>query len=315
MSLGLIYIMDGALKYALIASLLLLFCLFCYGRWLDAQAEKAVNRRYKRDAQGVILGLDTLAINQGQPHALVLIPGFMTPVDIFSTLVDDPRIRSGYALYVPRLACHSQDLKQAAALRNEVVLDHLSAYIDHLHKRHQQITYVGYSYGGALLLALLQQGRLPSGAQVILYAPAVYIQSNTLWGNLKVYGYGLFRRYCNYQWLGCDFPAYQSGDEAARSYLAHELNLGYVVIPAVKKLYQLDRRLRPYFKSVAHPVSVVIAEDDNRIDASSVKADCLANPQCNFYSFESGKHLLHRSVHQAEFNALILKLLELNAGS
>lgn len=307
--------MDGPLKYALIASLLLLFFLFCYGRWLDTQAEKAVNRRYKRDAQGVILGLDTLAIHQGQSHALVLVPGFMTPVDIFSTLVDDPHIRSGYAIYVPRLAFHSQNLEQAAALRNEVVLDHLSAYIHQLHKHHKQMTYVGYSYGGALLLALLQQGRLPPDAHVILYAPAVYIQSNTLWGNVKVYGYGLFRRYCNYKWLGCDFPAYQSGDEAARSYLAHEPNLGYVVIPAVKKLYQLDRTLRPYLKTIAQPVSLVIAEDDNRIDVSSVKADCLANPQCEFYSFKSGKHLLHRSVHQAEFNALILRLLELKASS
>ena len=300
--------MNRPLKYVLITFFSLFFLLFFYGHWLDHQAEREVNHRFARDEQGIILGLKTLEISNGQAHALVLVPGFMTPVSIFNTLVNDPRIRSTYDIYVPRLAFHSKNLESAAALNNQAVLDHLSTYINRLDKHYKQITYVGFSYGGALLLSLMQQGRLPPNAQVILYAPGVYMRSNTFWGNLKIYGYGLFRHYCNSDWLGCPFPVYESGDILARSYLKHEINLGYVIIPALKQVYQLDRQLRDYFKTVKRSISVIIAMDDNRIDAASIKAACLSNPHCQFFGFKSGKHVLHRGAHQAAFNSLILKL-------
>lgn len=300
--------MNRLLKYLLIPFFSLSLLLFFYGHWLDRQAEREVEHRFSRDEKGVILGLNTLEISRNQAHALVFVPGFMTPVNVFSTLVNDPRIRSTYDIYVPRLAFHSENLEKAAALNNKAVLDNLSTYIDQLHKRYKQITYVGFSYGGALLLSLMQQNRLPPNAQVILYAPGIFIRSNTFLGNLKVYGYGLFRRYCNSSWLGCQSQSYQSGDKLARHYLKHEINLGYVIIPALKQVYQLDRQLRGYFKTIKHPISVIIAMDDNRIDATSIKATCLSNPHCQFFGFKSGKHFLHRGAHQEEFNSLILKL-------
>ena len=302
--------MNRSLKYVLITFFSLSFLLFFYGHWLDHQAERDVNHRFSRDERGVILGLNTLEISSGQANALVLVPGFMAPVSTFSTLINDPRIRSTYDIYVPRLAFHGKNLESAAALNNEAVLDHLSTYINRLNKHYKQITYVGFSYGGALLLSLMQQDRLPSDAQVILYAPAIYIRSNTFWGKLQVYSYGLFRRYCNSSWLGCEPQFYQSGDEQARDYLKHEINLGYVIIPALKQVYQLDRQLRDYFKTIKRSISVIIAMDDNRIDAASIKAVCLSNPHCQFFGFKSGKHFLHRGAHQAAFNTLILKLAD-----
>ena len=122
------------------------------------------------------------------------------------------------------------------------------------------------SYAGALTLKLLNQEKLPPNVKVILLAPALFIKENNLWGNFKLYTYGLWRDYCNYPQLGCQFPGYGSGDASARTYLAKAMNLRYLVIPALKQLFQFDRQNRTLLSTTKHAFSVIIAKDDNRVD-------------------------------------------------
>jgi esterase/lipase len=279
------------------------------GMLLDRRAELRVQKMYAHDHEGVIEGLQSIRVIQGKNRALMFIHGFADSPEIFSDLVDDIKNRVNADIYVPLLPFHGRDLQSLAQFNNQIILTDLASQINALSKKYPSLTVVGMSYGGALLTTLVNEKKIPDTVHFILYAPAFYITMNTVFGRLEAYLYGWWRNYCNYEVLGCRFPADLSGDAVAKPMFHKEKTLFHVVIPAVKQLYQLDLDNRQALSTIHRPYSLIMAVDDNRVSYTALKAACKANqPYCHFYSFPSGKHMIHWGANKKRFEELLIKL-------
>lgn len=282
------------------------------GYYLDRAAERQVYDTYVRDSQGIIQGLQSISVIQGNKRAVLFVHGFADSPDAFSQLVSDIKPKINSDIYVPLLPFHGRDLASASRLDNQVMLDDLNQMIHRLAKQYQELTIVGMSYGGALVSVLASEHKIPAHAQVILYAPAIFLKGNTLWGRAKAYLYSGWRNYCDYSSLGCGFPSYQSGDTSAKPMFDKERSLHYVVIPALLKVYGFDLENRSKFAHIHRPYSLIIAVDDNRVSYEANKAVCEANqPYCHLYSFSSGKHMIHWGTNKSAFENLLVELIKM----
>ena len=284
---------------------------FFLGMTLDWEAERVVQQLYPRDRDGVINGLAGFHYAHNKPEAIIFVHGFLDSPAIFKDYFNNAALRQRYDIEVPRLRFHAKNLHSATYFNNEAIEKRLLTDILAVSKLHQHITIVAQSYGGALTLKLLNQHKLPQNATVILLAPAFFIKENNLWGNFKLYSYGLWRNYCNYPQLGCKFPGYSSGDVSARIYLAKAMNLKYLVIPALKQLFHFDKKYRSLLSTDKQDFTVIIAKDDNRVDYKKIKHACEHNPACHLYSYPSGRHLLQ----QSQFKGDLLTQIEELSGS
>jgi len=279
------------------------------GKFLDLEDERVVDQLYARTADGIIEGTQSIEVIRS-PHeknALVFIHGFMDSPEAFKENIADIKDKVNADIYAPLLPYQSRNLQTAAQFKNDVIIQFLTNYFATLAKKYQNITVVGHSYGGLLLIAMQKMGQLPNNIHIILYAPAVFITTNTVFGNFEVRAYGLWRNYCNYTFLGCGFPGYESGDAAARTLIAKEPTLRYVIMSAMVPLYTLDLENRDYFKKMDKPHSIIIAKDDNRVSYSPIAADCLANKKyCTLYPFATGRHLLHWGKNKKAWEELIV---------
>ncbi len=298
------------LPIILLITVVILACFWFAGRLLDWEAERVVDQLYLRDQQGIIQGLEPITIiGKNHTTALVLIHGFMESPETFSDIAHDIVHKSNLDIYAPLLPAHARNLQAAAQLDNTVVNNYLQQYLAELSKKYQKLVVVGFSYSGAMLANLAYNNKLPANAQVILAAPAVFILSNTLEGNLKAQVYRLWRNYCNYSAMGCSFPAYGSGDAIAKPRFDKEKTLRYNVASAVSQLYTFDSQNRDAIKNIHQPYSVIMAADDNRVDYAQEKAACLNNKQyCTFYSIPSGKHMFYWGAGKQAFESLLIKL-------
>ena len=296
-------------RWVIIIFLGLLLLGWSSGKLLDLEAERVVHQLYPRDHEGIISGLQPIILARGYNKALILIHGFMESPDTYSVLVSDIKNRINMDIYVPRLPFHGIDLETASRLDNQTVVRYIEQYINDISKKYKSVTVVGLSYGGAVLTELARTEKLPANVNIILYAPAIFIKTNTLAGRLEAHVYGWWRKYCNYPFLDCNFPAYQTGDEAARATFDTEKTLRYKVQPAVLQLYQLDSQNREGFSHINRPYSLIVAVDDNRVYFDKQKEACNANKKyCHFYSFPSGKHIIHWGANKKSFEDLLIKL-------
>jgi esterase/lipase len=304
--------MQKTSKLPIILSIIItaLICLWFSGRLLDWEAERVVQQLYLRDQQGIIQGLQSIAIEKkNATTALVLIHGFMDSPAIFADVAHDIANKSNLAVYAPLLPAHGRNLQAAAKLDNEIVNNYLQQYLAELAKQYQKLTVVGFSYGGAMVANLAYNNKLPNNAQIILLSPAIYIRSNNFTGNLKAQVFHLWRNYCNYPGLGCRFPAYGSGDTVAKPMFDKEKTLRYNVASAVAELYKFDDANRYAINHIHKPYSVIMAADDNRIDYEREKTACLNNKQyCTFYSFPTGKHMFFWGADKLNLENLLIKL-------
>jgi pimeloyl-ACP methyl ester carboxylesterase len=288
--------------------LLILALIKISGKWLDKDAEKYVDQLYPRDAQGVTQGLQTITvIGQHEKTILILHGFFESPAD-FSDVIQDIKKRVPADIYAPLLPFQGRNLATAALFSAPVVSAYVNSYIDNLALHYKSVIVVGHSFGGALLVNLARQKKLPVNVQLVLYAPAIFIGSNDFAGRVKARVYNVWRDYCNYPLLGCRLPNYASGDAAARPYFDEEKTLRYVVAGAIMQLYAMDLTNRAYLPQIDRPYAVIMAEDDNRVSFAEQEKACFANKNfCTLYAFRGGRHFLHWGKNKTAFENLLVK--------
>lgn len=294
--------------------ILLVAGFFLTGKLLDNEAERVVNQLYPHDAEGVIAGTNSIEIIRGNSQAaVVFIHGFLESPHTFAELINDIKLKIPADIYAPLLPFHSKNLQTAATFDNAIILAQVREYLAKLAKQYHTLTVIGFSYGGLLLLDLAANNQLPNNIHLILYAPSLFIQSNKPSQYLEAYLYSWWRNYCNYPGLQCNFPSYQSGDEEARQLIEADKDLQYLVISALLKLYQLDSVNRNKVNDIKRPYDIIVAMDDNRVDASRLKTICEKNKNyCHFYPFADGKHIIHWGKNKRAFEDLLVKLIEAN---
>lgn len=293
----------AALAVCCAAALLLVFS----GQWLDRCAEERVHARHPRHEDGVIIGLEPVAIVRGQPQALVLVHGLLDSPNLFTELIGDLAPRLAADIYAPLLPFHGRDLESAARFDNAAIGSYLKNYLGELAARYRTVTVLGLSYGGAQLLDLARRGELPANLELVLAAPAVFVRGNDVPGRLKARVYGWWRDYCDSPLLGCGYPSYDSGDAAARPLLERKISLGYKVIPAVEETYRLDLANRQSLAHPPRPYRLIVAADDNRVDFAAQQQACAAaGAACRFYPFPAGRHLVFLGANRAAFADLLV---------
>ncbi len=294
----------------LLGCLILLSSVKLTGVILDKKAEQASLSLYAHDQNGVIEGLQSISILQEKKRAILFVHGFLDTPELFLDLVHDIKNKVNSDIYVPLLPFHGRDLTAASQFNNQVILNNLDLKISALAKEYESLTVVGMSYGGTLLSTLINENKIPDNVQLILYAPAFFITTNTHFVRSEARVYEWWRKYCNYQTLGCIYPGYQNGDATAKPMFDTEKSLRYTVIPALLQLYKLDLDERKGFANIHRPYSLIIAVDDNRVSYADQKAACEANqPYCHLYSFSSGKHVIHWGANKQPFEKLLIKLV------
>lgn len=295
-------------KFVFWIFLLVAFILIC-GKLLDLEAERVVSQLYSRDNNGIIKGLEPIVVNNHHKKALMIVHGFLESPANFSELISDIKNKIPMDIYVPLLPYHGRNLEKSIPFDNKVIVHYIKSYIDMLSKKYQSVTIMGLSYGGSVLTAIASQEKLPKNVHLILYSPAIFLKSNTAFTRFEIRFYRLWRNYCNYPTLGCNFPSYESVDETAKPTLEAEKTLRYKVIPAVLQLYALDLQNRDRLSQLAIPFSLIVAEDDNRVFYEKLKNACDENKKfCHFYSFPSGRHIIHWGKNKKAFEALLIKL-------
>ena len=283
--------------------------LLLVGWLLDGEAERVVQQLYPRTPDGIIKGLEPIAITNRHTQAVILIHGLQDSPETYHHFIEDTRLGERYDVYVPLLPFHGRDLRAASQLDNEVTLRFLDEYIRDTATGYRAVVIIGYSYGAALVVKLAKQRTLPDHARVILYAPGIYAHQNDLLRRVLMHGYRLFRKYCNYDELGCSFPVYVSGDDAARGFAEAERSLRYRVVPSTLEAFRLDREAQDYFGATPIPFDLILAADDNRVEASKLVRDCQGNANCRLHVFPSGRHAVHEGHHRRAFARLVLGLI------
>ncbi|MDF1758285.1 MAG: alpha/beta fold hydrolase [Legionellaceae bacterium] len=287
-----------------------IFCIFEFSSiYLDKIADKRVENMYSRDKDGVVNGLQSIAVQHGMRRAILFIHGFSDSPAIFTGMIKDIQKRSLSDIYAPLLPFCGRDLQSISQSDNQIQLEFIKQSIQILSKKYKKVTVVGMSYGGALLAKLAYDKKIPKNVNLILYAPAFHIKSNTLLARYVAKTYSKWRDYCNYEILGCGYPSYASGDETAREKFSQEKSFKYVNVPALLDMYKFDLENRKDLSYISRPYSVVVAVDDNRVSYKNIKSACYKNKRyCRFYSFPSGKHIIHWGENRRKFENLILKL-------
>lgn len=293
--------------------ILMLLAAFFSGKILDQQAQTVVEKMYVRDADGIIKGLESKAVVHHYPNALLLLHGFGGSPEVFNDFIAAAEPNNKFDIYAPLLPYHGRNLQTFAEFNNEKIVKFVADDIKKLSQQYKNVTVLGFSYGGALLVELLKRNAIPANVKLILYAPSVYIKSNNFAGDLLLNTYSLWRKYCNYAALGCHAVSYRSGDSYARDFLEHQKTLRYVVSPAVKQLYEFDDSNRKYFAQIDHPFDLIMAHDDNHMSYAQIANICHVDHGCVLHAFPSGKHYLLLGKYKNEFNNLVVNIVRKNS--
>ncbi len=285
--------------------LVALLCFFALGRWLDHRSEARILARYPRDAAGVIQGLAVPPHEAGRPEAVILLHGIMESPQVFEDLSRAIVARAGVDLYTPLFPSHGRDLQSAARLDNDEVRAFVDRTVRDVASRHRRVLLLGLSYGGVHTIDAMRRNTLPQNVTPVLLAPAVHTL-NASQNRVTSSILGLWRTYCDVAAFGCSFPVYQSGDETARPFLEREKNLQHVVLPAVRRVIEIDEANREYFARIDRPHTLIIARDDNRVSYDEQARACRANARCTLIEYPSGRHLLLHSAHRERVTDEIL---------
>lgn len=298
-------LMSKRRKIALcIAFGVLLF--FTVGKILDRLSEAKILLRYPRDGNGVIAGINPPPVERGSRIAVILVHGIMETPEVFNQLGSAIIANTQVDLYRPLLPNHGRDLATARELNNDVVRGFLDHYVQAVADSHFRVLLVGLSFGGAHAIDMVRRQVLPPNVSLLLMAPGVYTVNHDL-AVFRLRAFGLWRSYCNYELMGCQFPVFQSGDDTARPFLIAERNLQHVVISAALRAYELDSQNRDAFDHLSQPFTLMIAEDDNRVSFEEQARSCHRNRHCTLQSFPSGKHLLLHSAHREQVIGTVLR--------
>lgn len=294
--------------------LILILVIMLTGLILDNEAERLIDQLYLRDSNGVIYGANSIYPTKVKhPKALVFIHGFADTPQVFHQLIQDLTPNLHADIYAPLLPFHGRNLKQLKNLNNTAVEHFIQAELNQLSQHYQEVYVVAHSYAGTLLSRLIVQRKLTANIHAILYAPAIFIQLNTPIHSFKNHLYTLWRNYCNYAILGCSRAFRASDDERAQM---GEISLQYKVVPAIHRLFELDRKSRTNISQIKQPFYLIIAKDDSRVESKQVTDNCKKNkPYCQLILLDQGKHMPHYGKNKARFERLLISIISAGAGS
>lgn len=285
---------------------------FIIGKSLDGEAQRTVNQMYPRNKQGVILGNESVVIQQDENNqAIVLMHGFLDTPKVYSKVIQELKNRGVHAdIYAPLLPKHGMNLESAASLNNQEVLDFVAGFLNDLSEQYDCITVNGFSYSGAILTELALEKRLPKNIHLILEAPAIHIRPNTKSNRIRNQVYGLWRNYCNYETFGCN-RTFQGYTTDVQEEMLNEDSLMFKIVSSVNQLFDLDLSLRDRMSFIRIPHSVLISQQDNRVNYQEVAQECQQNIEfCNLYTFPKGSHMLHYGNNREKFIDILLKHLQ-----
>lgn len=276
---------------------------------LDKEAENKTKKMFKRNRYGIIEGAEPIIYKAGHKQAIILIHGFESTPAVFKDLVSDIKYRANSDIYVPLLPYNGRDLQTLSKTDNRVVVNFIDSFIAAVSRKYPKVVVVGLSYGGAKLAKLAAENKIPPNVNLVFYAPAFHINSNTIKNRNLARLYNQWRSYCGYTILGCGLPNYASADEEAKPEFAKQKDFVYVDIPALISLYQFDLENRDKLGEIQRAHSIIMAEDDNQVNYSKIKGVCVKNNKfCKFYSFKSGKHLIHWGKNKQLFEDLLINI-------
>ena len=276
---------------------------------LDKQAEATTQKMFKRNKYGIIEGAEPIIYKNGYNQAIILIHGFESTPAVFKDLVHDIKGQANSDIYVPLLPYDGRDLQTLSKTDDHVVVNYIDELISDISKKYQRVIVVGLSYGGAKLAKLAATNKIPPNVTLIFYAPSFYITSNTLMNRNLATIYRQWRNYCNNTILGCGLPNYASADEEAEPQFAKQKDFNYIDIHALLALYRFDLENRGTLGKIHRTHSIIMAEDDNQVNYNKIKGICVKNNEyCKFYSFKSGRHLIHWGKNKQSFENLLVKI-------
>lgn len=220
---------------------LVIVALLGLGLYLDQTRQHQIAETYVRTDQGIIKSLDSINQSRGNSTAIIFFHGFSSSPAVFEPVIKDLNNSYNFDIYAPLLPFHGRDLTSMSEFDNKTIAEFMQDFINHVAKSYDKIIIIGFSYGAAQLLNILGPQKLSNKFEIILFAPSFFIKSNTTWGRLEVLLYGMWRRYCDYQLLGCGITPTPSGDAYAhKHYLSKIETINVEVMPAVRALYQFD---------------------------------------------------------------------------
>jgi len=280
---------------------------FLIGKLLDIEAERFVDQLYARNGEGIILGTKPINVISGKKSAIVFSHGFLCTPEGFYGYAKEKALTDNFDIYLTLLPYCARSLRLASKFNNEIIEQYFYEKVKEISTKYDSVVLVGYSYSGALVSKLAAEKRLPQNCYPILYAPGVYIKANNLITRIIHDTYGFWRKYCNYKALKASFPAYESGDEAARQYLEKERSLRYRVVPALAEMMRYDTKIRKKLSKIDCPISVIISKNDNRVHHDKILKAYQKNPHCDFHTLPSGKHLPHLGKCKEKFNQILFE--------
>lgn len=277
---------------------------------LDNKVEKESKKLYKLDKYGIIEGAEPIVYKDGYDRALVLIHGFGSTPAVFTDLINNIKYQARSDIYAPLLPYAGRTLQTMSKTDSQVVVNFIESFIDEVSKKYKKVVVVGLSYGGAMLAKIASDNKIPPNVRLIFYSPALYIKSNTFLQRNLTRLYSQWRDYCDYTMLGCEYPTYPSADDEARPKFAKQKDFHVVDIPALLTMYKFDLKNRGDFDKIHRPYNIIMAIDDNRINYNKIKGICYKNNKyCKFYSFSSGRHLIHWGKNKKAFEKLLLNIV------
>lgn len=208
--------------------------------------------RQGADTAAILPGAETIDLQEGGSHGVLLLHGFGDTPQTLALLARRLR-KSGYSVLAPLLPGHGRSLESFGKSRaSEWIAAAKDTYID-MRARHDSVSVVGLSMGGALAVLLAgEQRKIPA---LILIAPylgmprtlRVAAATHWLWGRLAG-------------------EVNARNPRSIRDPIEREKNLAYGAVTGrgLHELSSVVRRARKSLTDVRAPTLIIQAREDPR---------------------------------------------------
>lgn len=208
--------------------------------------------RQGADTAAILPGAETIDLQEGGSHGVLLLHGFGDTPQTLALLARRLR-KSGYSVLAPLLPGHGRSLESFAKSRaSEWIAAAKDAYID-MRARHDSVSVVGLSMGGALAVLLAsEQRKIPA---VILIAPYLGMP-----GTLRV------AAVTHWLWGRLAGEVNARNPRSIRDPIEREKNLAYGTVTGrgLHELSRVVRRARKSLTDVRAPTLIIQSREDPR---------------------------------------------------
>ena len=217
--------------------------------------ERRFEATHRRDAEGIILGAESVRLLGTRSGAVLLLHGYNdSPQSIASTA--EAFHARGWTVWAPLLPGHGRTLQAFARSRAEDWLHEARNRLAELQSSHTEVAVGGLSMGGAIAFVLAAEN--PSVRAVVAFAPYLHVSRPLR----------LIEAFAPLAALGARY-VWSGGTRSVRDTVAGDRMIAYRR-STPQLLVQLDRIARRAHDSLARvhqSVMVVQSREDNRIPA------------------------------------------------